>query len=173
MSAANAATTDVVDAILGAGASGKIADLRGQKPNLAGELQDYYRALFEPEAASATAFPVADRYVIAIRVASHTGSTAVAGWYETLATEAGVPAETIARARDVATPWPDQSPLGAAVRRADLVTTRPSATEASDIQALKDAGISPAGILSLSQVIAFVSYQLRLIAGLRALGEPA
>jgi uncharacterized protein YciW len=173
MSAAPATSRDVVDAILGDKATGKIAALRGQKPNLAEELQDYYRALFEPDAVSAEAFPVADRYLIAVRTASHTGSAAVADWYANLAAEAGIPAETIARARDVATPWSDQGPLGAAVRRADLVTTRPSATEASDIQALKDADISPAGILSLSQVIAFVSYQLRLIAGLRALGEPA
>jgi uncharacterized protein YciW len=52
-----------------------------------------------------------------------------------------------------------------------LVTTRPAAAEASHLEALKDIGYSPAGILSLSQTIAFVSYQLRLIAGLRALGE--
>ncbi len=39
------------------------------------------------------------------------------------------------------------------------------------MQLLKEAGFSPAGILSLSQTIAFVNYQLRLIAGLRAFGE--
>ena len=48
---------------------------------------------------------------------------------------------------------------------------RPAAVRPADLRALKDAGYSPAGILSLSQTIAFVSYQLRLIAGLRALGE--
>jgi len=36
---------------------------------------------------------------------------------------------------------------------------------------LKDAGYTPAGILSLAQTIAFVNYQLRLIAGLRTFGE--
>ncbi|MEA2524788.1 MAG: hypothetical protein QOF73_2015, partial [Thermomicrobiales bacterium] len=61
--------------------------------------------------------------------------------------------------------------LGAAMRHADLLTTRPSAAEAAHLQTLKEAGYSPAGVMSLSQVIAFVSYQLRLIAGLRALGE--
>lgn len=173
MSVAPAKTTDVIDAILGADATGKIAELRNRKPNLAAELQDYYRALFEPEPASAEAFPLADRYLIAVRVASHNGSAAVADWYANLAIEAGVSDETIARVRDVGTAWTDQTCFGAAVRRADLVTTRPSATEAGHIQELKDAGLSPAGILSLSQVIAFVSYQLRLIAGFRALGEAA
>jgi uncharacterized protein YciW len=60
--------------------------------------------------------------------------------------------------------------LGAAIRHADLLTTRPSAAQPSDLQALRDAGYSPAGIVSLSQTIAFVSYQLRFIAGLRAFG---
>jgi uncharacterized protein YciW len=53
------------------------------------------------------------------------------------------------------------------------VTATPSRADAAHLRALKDAGYSPAGILSLAQTIAFVSYQLRLIAGLRALGEPA
>jgi uncharacterized protein YciW len=63
--------------------------------------------------------------------------------------------------------------LGAAIRHADLLTTQPSAAQSADLQALKDAGYSPAGIVSLSQTIAFVNYQLRFIAGLRALGGAA
>ncbi len=173
MVADQAKTTDVINAILDVSDTGKIAHLRAQKPNLAEELQDYYRALFEPDAASAEAFPLVDRYLIAIRVASHTRSEAVAGWYARRAIEAGATDDALSRVRDVATPWTDRTRLGAAVRRADLVTTRPAATEAAHIQELKEAGFTPAGILSLSQVIAFVSYQVRLIAGLRALGEAA
>lgn len=173
MSPAPVATRDVIDSILGAEKDGRIAALRRQKPQLAEELQAYYRALFEPEAASAAALPLADRFLVAVRVASHTGSGAVADWYAALARAAGVPEATVARARDVATPWSDNAPLGAAIRHADLLTTRPAAAQPADLRALKDAGYAPAGILSLSQVVAFVSYQLRLIAGLRALGEPA
>ena len=171
MSVATLTQSDAINSILGAGDTGRIAELRNRKPHLAEELQTYYRSIFEPEPASAAAFPVVDRLLVAVRVASHTGSTAVAAWYAGLAANAGVSAATIDRVRDVATPWTDETPLGAAIRRADLVTTRPSATEPADVQTLKDAGLSPAGILSLSQTIAFVSYQLRLIAGLRALGE--
>lgn len=173
MSVAPQIATDVIDRILGSSSGGKVAELRAQKPELAEQLQAYYLALFEPEAASAEAFSLADRYLIAVRVAAHTGSTAVVEWYGALARQAGVPAETLARIQDVGTAWTEQTKLGAAVRRADLVTRRPADTEASDLQALKDAGFTPAGILSLSQVIAFVNYQLRLIAGLRAFGENA
>lgn len=173
MSRPAVATRDMIDAILGPGRDGRIAALRAQHPTQAEELQAYYLALFEPDAASLAAFPLVDRALVAVRVASHTGSAAVADWYASLARDAGVPAETITRVRDVGIPWSDQTPLGAALRHADLLTTRPSAAQATDLQALKDAGFAPAGILSLSQTIAFVSYQLRLIAGLRALGEAA
>ena len=173
MSAPPTGTADAIDAILGGAAAGKVAELRRQKPELAAQLQDYYRAVFAPDAASAAAFPLADRAVVAVRVASHTGSTAVADWYAGLAAAAGVPAGTTGRARDAAAGWPDDDRLGAAIRHADLLTTRPAATGPADLEALKAAGFSPAGVLSLSQTVAFVAYQLRLIAGLRALGEAA
>jgi CMD domain protein len=165
-----ATTADVVYRILGVNDQGPIADLRNRKPEQIDELQTYYLALFEPEEASARAFPLADRYVVAVRVASHTNSVAVANWYGDLAAQAGVDDAVIARARNVSETWDDNTPLGAAIRHADLLTTRPSAAQPSDLQALKDAGYSPAGIVSLSQTIAFVSYQLRFIAGLRAFG---
>jgi CMD domain protein len=164
------ATSDVVNAILGVGENSPIVALRNQKPELVTELQDYYDALFVPEPESNAAFPLADRFVVAVRVASFTGSTAVASWYSDLATSAGVSETTIQRARDTSVKWDGQSSLDAAIRHTDLLTVRPSAASPADLQALKDAGFSPAGIVSLSQTVAFVSYQLRLIAGLRALG---
>ena len=166
-------TGDVINRILGVGDNGPIAALRNQKPILAKELQAYYRSLFQPEAASAAALPLADRYQVAVRVASHTGSAAVAAWYATLAGQTGIPNATIARLGDLADLWDEQTALGAAIRHADLLTTRPGAAQKADLTALTVAGYSPAGILSLAQTIAFVSYQLRLIAGLRALGELA
>lgn len=171
MTASTVATADVIDQIIGDDPSGRIAALRAHKPELAEELQAYYLAIFEPSASSAAEFPLVDRALVAIRVASHTRSDAVVEWYARLAEENGAATALIARAKDVDTPWDDGSRRGAAISRADLVTTRPADTRASDIQLLKEAGLSPAGILSLSQTIAFVSYQLRLIAGLRAFGE--
>lgn len=172
MGEAAASTLDAIDAILGEEAR-RVRALRQQKPELAEQLQAYYRAVFEPDDTSAAALPLADRRAIAVRVASHTGSAAVADWYANLASDAGADPDTIARARDVARPWREETPLAAAIRHADMLTTRPIAAQASDIAALKAAGFTPAGIMSLSQVIAFVSYQVRLIAGLRALGGTA
>ena len=171
MSSSAVATADVIDQIIGGDPSGRIAALRAQKPELADELQAYYRSIFAPADRSAAEFPLIDRALVAIRVAAHTGSTAVVDWYARLAEENGADPALIARAKDVDSPWDDDTTLGAAIGRADLVTLRPADTQAADIQLLKDAGLNPAGILSLSQTIAFVNYQLRLIAGLRAFGD--
>lgn len=173
MSVSGVQTTDVVNSILGIDDDSPIANLRNRKPTLIAELQDYYLSLFEPTASSAQALPVLDRYLVAARVASHTNSVAVADWYANLAVNAGALDQTLVQIRDVSSPWQDETPLGAAIRHTDVLTTSPSSARQSDLQALKDAGYSPAGIVSLSQTIAFVSYQLRLIAGLRALGGQA
>jgi uncharacterized protein YciW len=150
------ATTDVVYRILGASDNGKIAQLRNAKPNQIDELQNYYLALFEPDEDSTAAFGLNDRYLVAVRVASHTGSFDVANWYANLAANAAVSNDLIESARDVSTLWTDETKLGAAVRHADLLVTRTSDARREDIATLKSAGFSPAGILSLSQVIAFV-----------------
>jgi CMD domain protein len=170
MSASTVQTADAVNAILGIDESSPIAQLRNQKPQLVTELQEYYDSLFVPSADSAAELPLADRFVVAVRVASFTNSEAVAAWYANLADQAGVSAETIAQTRDTTSAWTGDSPLDAAIRHTDLLTTSPSDARPESLQALKDAGLTPAGIVSLSQTIAFVNYQLRLIAGLRAFG---
>jgi uncharacterized protein YciW len=161
---------DVIDAMLGPEVAAAVAPLRNQKPDNGTQLQRYYDALFDPTDASAAAFSRANRFLVAVRVASHTRSAAVAEWYAGLARAEGVEDDQLERAANVDRAWTDETVLGAAIRHADLVTRAPDQTSADNLDALKEAGISPAGILSLAQTIAFVSYQLRLVAGLRALG---
>lgn len=166
-------TVDVIDTILGIEPGSPAANLRAQKPEYITQDQNYYLAIFEPDAESRAAFPAAERALIAVRVASHTRSTAVVEWYSELARQLGATPAQVAEARVM-----DAIPFGsasyqAAVKRADLVTLHPDQTGPEHIDELKAAGLTPAGILALSQVIAFVSYQLRLIAGLRAFGVKA
>lgn len=159
---------DVVSQILGLSADSGVVALRADRPQQITELQAYYDSLFAPDADSAAAFPVIDRALVAIRVAAHTGSNAVVDWYEAVAREQGASDEQIAVTKNIATSNTEETTLGAAIRRADLVTTHLVDTTKDDIDALKIAGFTPQGILALSQVIAFVSYQLRFVAALRA-----
>ena len=63
--------------------------------------------------------------------------------------------------------------MTAILRHVDLIATTPRDATRADIAALQAAGVVPGDIVRLSQLIAFVSYQLRLIAGLRLIGAKA
>ena len=60
--------------------------------------------------------------------------------------------------------------MAAILRHVDLVTLSPRDATADDIAILQQAGVAEADIVRLSQVVAFVSYQVRVIAGLRLMG---
>lgn len=67
-------------------------------------------------------------------------------------------------------PPPADPREAAMLRHVDLVTRAPRRATRRDIDTLREAGIAEADIVRLSQVIAFVNYQVRVIAGLRLLG---
>jgi uncharacterized protein YciW len=61
--------------------------------------------------------------------------------------------------------------LAAILRHVDRNTTAPREATAGHLQQLRDAGLAPFEIVALSQVIAFVSYQARLVAVLQAMEQ--
>ena len=66
---------------------------------------------------------------------------------------------------------PADSPrLAAILRHTDLLATRPAGASPDDLQALADAGLTTDAIVTLSQTIAFVSFQVRVVAALKLLG---
>jgi len=60
--------------------------------------------------------------------------------------------------------------LAAALEHAHLLVFRPRDAKPADMQGLLDAGWSSTGIVVLSQLVAFLSFQVRSVAGLRTLG---
>ena len=63
-------------------------------------------------------------------------------------------------------PW-----LSAVIRHTDLVTRSPKDAAAGDIESLETVGIPVEDIVRLSELIAFVNYQVRVVAGLRLMVE--
>ena len=59
--------------------------------------------------------------------------------------------------------------LAAAFDHAHLLVFHPRDAEPPRLQALQDAGWSTTDIVTLSQIIAFLSFQIRVAAGLRIL----
>lgn len=59
--------------------------------------------------------------------------------------------------------------LVAALEHAHLLVFRPRDAASTDMKALLDAGWSSTGIVTFSQLVAFLSFQLRVVSGLRTL----
>lgn len=59
--------------------------------------------------------------------------------------------------------------LAAAFEHTHMLVFHPRDSSAAHLQALIDAGWSTTGIVVISQLVAFLSYQIRVVAGLRAL----
>lgn len=59
--------------------------------------------------------------------------------------------------------------LSAALEHAHMLVFHPRDATPADLQTLLDAGWSTTGIVTLSQLVSFLAFQIRVVAGLRAL----
>lgn len=105
------------------------------------------------------------RAAIAARVARLNGEITAAARYA-----ARMDAQTYAKLIDPADDGVALG-LGLVMRFVDAVAVRPRDIAAADIAALQKSGVSDADIVRLCELNAFLSYQLRLIAGLRLMNE--
>ena len=108
-----------------------------------------------------------ERAGLACRISKRNDESVLARHYERLF---GVGSQAIA---NTSFAGGDDARLQAVIRHTDLVTTNPKEAKAEDVSALRSAGLDDADIVRLSELIAFVSYQIRVVAGLRLMAEVA
>ena len=107
------------------------------------------------------------RAALAARISRQNSNEALAAHYHTLIERAAepetdllaAPGTTIANAR-----------IAAIVKHADMLTVSPRDATRGNIDALRAAGLSDADIVRLSELAAFVNYQVRVIAGMNLIG---
>jgi alkylhydroperoxidase domain protein/CMD domain protein len=174
-----------------------IAHLRRLRPQARENAQRSFESLLEP--ADAGEFPLAERYAVATFAALlHRAPEASAFYLDLLREEsltwadavveaatraAGVGPFGVYREPDLAaestlgttwTPGPGLvsqfgAHLAAALAHSHLLVLRPREARAADLRSLEAAGWEADGIVTLSQLVAFLSFQLRLTWGLRVL----
>jgi CMD domain protein len=192
----SADTKDIIDLLAGIEPGSSLDSIRERRVQARENAQKSYLALFEP--ADFGAFAAAERYAVAAFVAGVHGEASVANFYlaklDQPALIEALKAE-IAQAR-TSGPYGAFPPgplsaenttgliyrvaadrkavlgarLAAALEHAHLLVFRPRDAVAADLQALLDAGWPTTAIVTLSQLVAFLSFQVRAVAGLRALG---
>lgn len=112
------------------------------------------------------------RGALACRIARHNDEAVLAEHFFAMIGD-GDDAQTASSVADVTFDGGGDEKLKALVRYTDLVATEPKKASAKDIEALTSAGVPDDDIVRLSELIAFVSYQIRFVAGLRLMAEVA
>jgi uncharacterized protein YciW len=115
----------------------------------------------------------AERAALAARMARANADETLAEHYRGLLHQAGETPALLAVAEGANQSEETDIRLRAIIRHADLVTLSPKDATKADIAALKATGLSEPDIVRLAELIAFVNYQARVIAGLQLLGAVA
>ena len=183
-------TTDIIDLLAGISPGDALDAVRDQRPQARENAQRSFEALLEP--ADPGTFPLAERYAVAAYVAQlHAFDTATAFYGDLLGDEEPAlvaPVAAAAAASATSGPYglyrepalagesveglrwaPDAEAsaalgdrLATALAHAHLLVFRPREARAGDIRALVAAGWSADDIVRLSQLVAFLTFQLRL-----------
>ena len=112
----------------------------------------------------------AERVAFACRMARLSGEQMLAEYYEKRLRQTSA-AAAVGQIADPSFAGAGDQRLAALIRHVDLVTQSPKNASRDHIAALRDAGIAEADIVRLAEMIAFINYQIRVVAGLRLLGE--
>lgn len=152
--------TDVIDRVLNLEPGDLIYDLRRQRPDVIEQLQRAHDLLFT--ASEDTAPTRAERVGAAYRVALSAGVDGLSEHYLSLLGNDGL-ADAVRDGRL------DSERGSAIIAHARTLTERPRELTQDNLLALQSVGLSVPEIVTVSQLISFVNFQARVVAGLDAM----
>lgn len=160
---------DVMDQLAGLKPGSPVFALRRERPDVVTHLQGSDNAIFSP--ADDGGLTRAERTAAALRVAELLRDEVLAQHYRARLAAldpSGALEQTVVGGANLT-----DARWDAILAHVDLVTRGPGATTRDDIETLTVAGLSSHAIVSLSQLIAYVNFQSRVLAGLRMLKDAA
>jgi len=162
---------DVMNRLADIAADSPLGRLRAERPDVVRAAQGSYQALLEPDDPGGVSRY--EREMIALRVALLTPSPPIAVWHRARLRDLGADDAALAAIEQ----FPDGPALSARaaaiLQHTDRLTREPGAATPAHIAALKAVGLSPRDIVTISQLIAYLSFEARALVGLRLLAEEA
>ncbi|MCQ4160791.1 hypothetical protein NON00_12725 [Roseomonas sp. GC11] len=158
---------DLAEHLLGESAASPLGVLRRQRADILKHEEGAYRELvLAPEPGNVS---LAERAALALRGALIEGDAALAAHYRALLASHG---DASLSALAECFPAPEgEGRLPVLFRYADMVARTPEACEQADIDRLRGFGLSAQDIVAVTQLVAFIPYQVRLLAGLRQMQQ--
>lgn len=165
-SAPASAPGDVIDRIVGLAPGSATHATRHRRDKVVAATQGSYDALFATDLPD---LPLAERLLVALYACRLTPAPELAAHYRGRLAEAGADAAAIAVAES-GQPADARDPrLAAILAFTRTLIENPVEGDRAALNTLPTAGLSTPAIVALSQLIAFLSYQVRLVAGLKAM----
>ncbi len=159
------ATPDLVDALVPLAASSPVFSVRHQRDKVVAATQGSYDAIFD---AALTGPSMTERLLAAHQVARLSGSAALQAHYrERLLVGDGLTPTQHAALKGE--PLIGDERLQAILVFARTLTEHPVDGDRDALLTLPAAGLATAEVVALAQLIAFVAYQVRVLAGLQAM----
>lgn len=159
---------DIIDRVAGLTPDSATHALRHQRAKVVEATQASYNALFDPALDGLT---LVERLLVALYASRLAPSPALAAHYRAELAAHDVDAATLTA---VETGLPDNlsSPrLRAILTFTHTLIENPLAGDKAALQTLPAAGLTTPSVVALAQLIAFLSYQTRIVAGLQALAQ--
>lgn len=148
-------SADLLETIIGVAPGSATSQLRAQRPDIVRHTQGSHDVLLSP--ADPGGLSLAKRALVAARVAELSGHAELTRHYRSLLAERDDP--------------PHNQRQATILLHVDRVTTAPGTALPEHIDALRAAGLSARDIVALTQIVAFVSYQVRAAVGLALLAK--
>lgn len=188
---------DIVDRLLGIAPHSPLDKIRAKRPQARENIEKSYRALFQP--VDVGSFPLRERHAVAAFVAALHREPAASAFYaseisasepdlaEIISREAGRGNATGPYGRYPSGPLSSEDKpgpafsvesqnrkligerLAAGLDHAHLLVFHPRDAHEAAFETLHKAGWSTSDIVTLSQLISFLTFQIRIVAGLREL----
>jgi uncharacterized protein YciW len=146
---------DLLNAIIGAAPGSALAELRAQRPDILRHTQGSHDVLVSPN--DPGGLSLAERALVARRVAELSGHPALTAHYQTLVAARGEPQSVARRA--------------AILAHAERLAVAPGSATKAHLAALDAVGLRARDIVALTQLVAFLAYQVRVAVGLALLAQ--
>lgn len=160
--------SDITDALAGVAPGSPLHALRAGRADVRDHMEASYRELLEPSDPAGVS--LVERALVALRVAALTKSDALAAQQRERLRQLGADDALVAAAEGSSDDAALSERERAILRHVDLLSLRPVEATRADIEALSAQGLSPRDAVTISQLIAFLHFEVRVLAGLRALG---
>ncbi|NYT63755.1 CMD domain protein [Alcaligenaceae bacterium] len=158
--------TDVIDSVVGLTPANPLYAVRHARAKVSGATQGSYELFFDPTVGS---LAVPERLLVAYYACVLSKADSLAQHYRVAFLQQGGDASTLALLDGNQLEQLSSSRLRAMLVFTAILIEKPLEGDQTAVQALQAAGVSTPDIIMLAQLIAFLSYQTRLAAGLQAM----